>query len=137
MDIFDNNSEKTYLSKRLAGIRKRGGYTQEGFAEKIGLTAGHVGALEQGQSLPSYTALHRMRETLGISLDELFESTRRESGDGEPWWEAEIVSVFAPLMAALTDEKRREVLTAIKSMAALAKLPEDERSHENSDLRRR
>jgi transcriptional regulator with XRE-family HTH domain len=96
---------------------------------------GHVGALEQGRSLPSYTALHRMRENLGINLDELFESARLKSTSGAAWWEAELVSLFAPLMETLTDERHRKVLTTLKGIADIAKLSEGEKTRENCDLR--
>ncbi len=77
------------LGKRIAENRKRLGLTQDGLAEKLGITAQAVSKWENDQSCPDITMLPRLAEIFGTSTDALLgvEADPKEP----PVHEAEVV----------------------------------------------
>ena len=59
------------LGCSIARLRKIRGWTQAELAEKAGLSAGYIAAIEEGRSRPSLKALAVIVKALGTSLDEL------------------------------------------------------------------
>lgn len=59
------------LGKRIAERRKKSGLTQEGLAEKLGITAQAVSKWENDQSCPDITMLPRLAAIFHVSTDEL------------------------------------------------------------------
>ncbi len=72
------------LGKRIAAHRRRLGLTQEGLAEKMGITAQAVSKWENDQSCPDITALPKLAEIFGVTTDALL-------GLQPPVKEAEVV----------------------------------------------
>ncbi|MBI2059357.1 MAG: helix-turn-helix transcriptional regulator [Nitrospirae bacterium] len=60
------------LGKRIQRLRKLKGMTQEGLAEKAGLSWSHVNAIEGGRKSASLEALEALSNALGSSPKELF-----------------------------------------------------------------
>lgn len=52
-------------------MRKKNGYTQETFAEALGINRPSVGAYEEGRADPRLTTLSKMAELFKVSVDEL------------------------------------------------------------------
>lgn len=63
------------IGKQIRTFRLRGNLTQEKLAEKLGVTAQTISKWETGLSYPDITLLPELTATLGITMDELFEST--------------------------------------------------------------
>lgn len=59
------------LGKRIANLRKEKGYTQEGLAEKLGVSPQAVSKWENDQTCPDISILPLLAEMLGVSIDEL------------------------------------------------------------------
>ncbi len=59
------------LGNRISRLRRIKGYTQEQFAEMIGVSAQAVSKWENDLSCPDITLLPRISELLGLSIDEL------------------------------------------------------------------
>jgi transcriptional regulator with XRE-family HTH domain len=59
------------LAARIRAFRKLKGYTQQAFADKIGVSLAVLGAVERGARLPSNQLLKAITESLDIDLDEL------------------------------------------------------------------
>ena len=59
------------LGKRISENRKRLGMTQDGLAEKLGITAQAVSKWENDQSCPDITMLPKLAEIFGVTTDEL------------------------------------------------------------------
>ncbi|MEC2058032.1 helix-turn-helix transcriptional regulator [Peribacillus psychrosaccharolyticus] len=57
--------------RRIRAFRKLKGYTQEGFAKKIGVSVSLLGEIERGNRLPSEQFLTEVTNILQISMDEL------------------------------------------------------------------
>lgn len=65
------------LSKKLHGLRKRSGMSQEGLAERLGIARQTVSKWENGQAVPEIAALIQLCDLYGVSLDQLL-----RGGDG-------------------------------------------------------
>lgn len=60
------------IGKRIKELRQNKKLTQENLAETIGLTTGHISAIERGVNSPSIETLIMILNTLECSADELF-----------------------------------------------------------------
>jgi len=59
------------LARRIKGLRKQRGFSQEAFADHAGLHRVAVGWIEQGKRVPSLKTLVKISQGFGISLSEL------------------------------------------------------------------
>ena len=59
------------FSKKMILLRKQNGYTQETFAEEIGVSRQSVYKWEAGQAYPEVEKLIKIGKTLGIKIDDL------------------------------------------------------------------
>lgn len=69
------NQEDKYLNafgKRIAVIRREHKLTQEQLADRTGLAADTIRAIEQGRRWARLTTLHTLAKGLGVKIDELF-----------------------------------------------------------------
>ena len=62
------------LGKRIAGLRKERGFSQEGFAHECGFHRSYMGAVERGEKNITLAMVNKLAKTLKISLSELFKS---------------------------------------------------------------
>lgn len=73
------NQEDKYLAafgKRIATIRRAQKLTQEQLAERTGLAADTISAIEQGRRWARLTTLHNLAKGLSVSTDELFKGLK-------------------------------------------------------------
>ena len=68
------------VSKRLISLRERCGFTQNGLAERAGVSQTHLRRVELGQADITVGHLQLLCDAMSISLKEFFES---ESDSGE------------------------------------------------------
>ena len=61
------------VSKRLIDLRERCGYTQNGLAERAGVSQTHLRRVELGQADITIGHLQLLCDTMGITLKEFFE----------------------------------------------------------------
>jgi len=57
--------------RRIRAFRKLKGYTQESFAETLGVSVSIVGEIERGNRMPSADFLDEAVNVLGITKEEL------------------------------------------------------------------
>ncbi len=60
------------LGKRIAELRKKRGFSQEGFAHECGFHRSYMGALERGEKNVTIQLIDRVAKALKIPLAELF-----------------------------------------------------------------
>ena len=60
------------LGKRVAELRQRAGFSQEGFAHECGFHRSYMGAVERGEKNITIANLVKIAKALQISLSELF-----------------------------------------------------------------
>lgn len=63
---------KAALGARIKHLRRKLGYTQEHFAEAIGVAPRHVSRIENGVNSPSVESLAKIAEILQVDVKELF-----------------------------------------------------------------
>ena len=63
------------MGKQIRAGRQRSALTQERLAETLGVTPQAVSKWERGESLPDIALLPELSAALGLTLDELFESS--------------------------------------------------------------
>ncbi len=68
------------IGKRIAELRARCGYTQNGLAERAGVSQTHLRRVELGQSDITVNHLQFLCDAMNLSLSEFFET---ESGENE------------------------------------------------------
>jgi transcriptional regulator with XRE-family HTH domain len=62
------------LGKRVADLRRKKGFSQEGFAHECGFNRSYMGAVERGEKNITLAMTNKIARALGISLSELFKS---------------------------------------------------------------
>jgi transcriptional regulator with XRE-family HTH domain len=60
------------LGERIAELRKKKGFSQEGFAHECGFHRSYMGALERGEKNITLAMVNKVAKALKISLSELF-----------------------------------------------------------------
>lgn len=113
------------ISDKIRQNRRRGGLTQEQFAQKIGVSAQTVSKWENEVAMPDIMLLPSIAEVFGISIDELFDLTIEQKMNRIEN-RIEIVEEFTPeefreyeifLLDQLDDDK-----TKLRSISLLANL---------------
>ena len=57
--------------RRIRAFRKLKGFTQEGFAKRLGVSVSILGEIERGNRMPSLDLLMRIVSLLNISIEDL------------------------------------------------------------------
>lgn len=65
--------KKVALGRRLKALRKRLGWSQEHFAERVGISTQYVSNIERGKENPTLDLLLRLAEALKVSPAEMFD----------------------------------------------------------------
>lgn len=60
------------LGKRIAELRRKRGFSQEGFAHECGIHRSYMGAVERGEKNITIQQLTKIAKYLKISFTELF-----------------------------------------------------------------
>ena len=76
MGLTNEDKILTAFGKRVAELRRKYNYTQEGLAEKAGITAHSLAFIEQGRRWPRLKTLHKLARAIGVNTDELFKGLR-------------------------------------------------------------
>lgn len=71
---------KVRFGRTVRSLRERADYSQESFADAIGVHRTYMGTLERGQGNPSLDIIARIARGLGISLAKLFEAVEKDGG---------------------------------------------------------
>lgn len=71
---------KTAIGKTVRKLRSDQGYSQEGFADAVGLHRTYLGHIERGQTNIGVGNLALIASTLGISLSDLMSLVEKEAG---------------------------------------------------------
>lgn len=66
------------ISKRLISLRQQCGYTQNGLAERAGVSQSHLRRVELGQADITVSHLELLCDAMNISLKEFFDETAND-----------------------------------------------------------
>jgi len=62
---------KRRLGRRIAELRRKKGFSQEGFAHECSFHRSYMGAVERGEKNITIMSLHKIAQALTMSLSEL------------------------------------------------------------------
>jgi transcriptional regulator with XRE-family HTH domain len=68
---------KVRFGRAVRSLRERADYSQESFADAIGVHRTYMGTLERGKGNPSLDVIAKIARGLGISLVELFRAVEK------------------------------------------------------------
>jgi putative transcriptional regulator len=97
------------LRQRIRQLRKKGGLSQERFAELLGIDPNSVSRIECGIHDPSLDTLEKIAKVLKIEMRDLFLFNSKESAE-------ELRTYLAQTASELDVEKLREVVRAVRKM---------------------
>ncbi|MDW3210455.1 MAG: XRE family transcriptional regulator [Reichenbachiella sp.] len=107
--------EVAKVSDNIKFLRKKFGYTQETFAEAIGIKRSLVGAYEEGRADPRLNNLLRMSEVFNVSVDTLISKVVSELSDEELHQQEE---GSAKILAITVDKEDNENIELIPQKAS-------------------
>lgn len=67
------------LGERIRELRKKAGYSQEGFADAAGVHRTYMGTLERGEANVSLGNLHKISKALLITISEMMKGVEKRS----------------------------------------------------------
>ncbi|MFZ6663129.1 XRE family transcriptional regulator [Peijinzhouia sedimentorum] len=107
------------LSNNIKFLRKKLGFTQEQFAEKIGIKRSLVGAYEEGRADPRLNNLQNMANLFGFSVDALLAKDFSNLPE-DKWHSDEIVkdSTSVKVLSITVDKQDRENIELVPQKAA-------------------
>jgi transcriptional regulator with XRE-family HTH domain len=73
-------SLKTKFGRAVRKLREEAGYSQESFADAIGVHRTYMGTLERGRGNPTLDMIGRIARGVRVSLSALFEAVEKEPG---------------------------------------------------------
>lgn len=100
------------FSKRLKGLRKKMGLTQQTFAAKLGISNGTVGNWESGNRIPDSNMLKRLSEFFGVSIDYLLGNSDCENIPDEQM--SDIEYALYGEIHDLSDEEKQRIIDFVK-----------------------
>jgi transcriptional regulator with XRE-family HTH domain len=62
--------EREKWGRRIRAFRKLKGFTQEGFAKKLGISVSILGEIERGNRMPPSELIEKISTLLEVSIDE-------------------------------------------------------------------
>ena len=68
------------FGRAVRALRAKAGYSQESFADAIGVHRTSMGKLERGDGNPTLDTIATIAKGLDLSLSELFEAVEEDSG---------------------------------------------------------
>ncbi|MEP3387539.1 MAG: XRE family transcriptional regulator [Reichenbachiella sp.] len=107
--------EVAKVNDNIKFLRKKFGYTQETFAEAIGIKRSLVGAYEEGRADPRLNNLLRMSEVFNVSVDTLISKVVSELSDEELHQQEE---GSAKILAITVDKEDNENIELIPQKAS-------------------
>jgi transcriptional regulator with XRE-family HTH domain len=68
------------FGRTVRALRPEAGYSQESFADAIGVHRTYMGTLERGDGNPTLDMIVRVAKGLRLSLSELFQAVEKDTG---------------------------------------------------------
>lgn len=105
--------DQKQIGKFISDCRKEKGLTQAEFAEKFGITDRAVSKWETGKTLPDYSIIREVCETLGVTMNELLSGEKIKKEDALVKAEENLEK-----MAGIIIEKDKLMISAYKWFCA-------------------
>lgn len=100
---------KKLLGQKVRQLRKQNEYSQERFAELVGIDPNSVSRIECGVHYPSLDTLEKIATVLKVEMRDLFLFSDKESAES-------LRSYLVQIASELEVEKLREVVGVVRKM---------------------
>jgi len=100
---------KKLLGQKVRQLRKQNEYSQERFAELVGIDPNSVSRIECGVYYPSLDTLEKIATVLKVEMRDLFLFSNKESAES-------LRSYLLQIASELEVEKLREVVGVVRKM---------------------
>jgi len=97
---------KHLIGIQIKNLRKSKGMTQEGFAEKAGISSKYLSSIERGKENPTLDTLLRLFTLLDIEFTDVFNGTDRQKSREE-------LTAFIGELLKNSDEERLKLTARI------------------------
>lgn len=105
---MDEKEVKLKIGKRIQSLRQAAGYTQQTFAELIGLSTNYLSDIERGISTPRMDKFAAIMNALNCSADDLFRDVINNGYKVR-------ASRLAEIIEALPREKREKAFAILEA----------------------
>ena len=113
------------LGEKIAQLRKLKNWTQDQFADKVGVHGRHISRWETDKMKPSVTGLKKIAEVFGINVEELI----KDNGTGQIVQDMELVK-YLKQVEDLNEEDKDIVIKLIRALSTKRRLEKVLRSEE-------
>ena len=118
---MDNDELIAFTSRRIIGMRKDSGLSQQALAERAGLSVDSVGKLERGEQLVSMKTLNKLCQALAIPLPAFFGAESEGSQEDDAQKGILSLCLFLsgkdPKHIRLADEMTRQLIARLEADA--------------------
>ena len=97
------------IGKRIRTCREQKGWTQQAFAEKVGISIAYTGMIERGEKIPKLETFIRIANVLEVSADLLLADVIK----AQPFSDT---SARAELVNSLSKESRERIYDVIDTL---------------------
>ena len=97
------------IGKRIRTCREQKGWTQQAFAEKVGLSIAYTGMIERGEKIPKLETFIRIANVLEVSADLLLADVIKAQPFSDTSARAEVVN-------SLSKESRERIYDVIDTL---------------------
>lgn len=111
------------FSKRIKELRSAKNFSQEAFAQKIGVHVTHLSRYERGKSVPSLEVAEKIASTLEVSLDEMVYGKQNEKAKTHIA-DNELLSLFNKTQQ-LSDDQKKTVMDLLSAFILKANLRQE------------
>ena len=97
------------IGKRIRTCREQKGWTQQSFAEKVGISIAYTGMIERGEKIPKLETFIRIANVLEVSADLLLADVIKAQPFSDTSARAEVVN-------SLSKESRERIYDVIDTL---------------------
>ena len=97
------------IGKRIRTCREQKGWTQQAFAEKVGISIAYTGMIERGEKIPKLETFIRIANVLEVSADLLLADVIKAQPFSDTSARAEVVT-------SLSKESRERIYDVIDTL---------------------
>jgi transcriptional regulator with XRE-family HTH domain len=111
------------FGKRIKELRTAKNFSQEAFAQMIGVHVTHLSRYERGKSVPSLEVAEKIASTLDISLDEMVYGQQNEKARTHIT-DNELLNLFNKTQQ-LSDDQKKTVMDLLSAFLLKANLTQE------------
>lgn len=101
------------ISKNLKALRKQKGITQQGLADKAGISKMSLSRYEKGDRIPTIKILEKLALALDVDVDEIYDKVIVPQNE----WSEDLDAVAIFSTQAMKDENRQKIAKLLNQLS--------------------